>query len=144
MYNYSGIIYRLLSPCGVMFELGVVLLLLERPWKFNYKSINFKAGIFEITFSICLALMHLYNIICPDIKVYTGDYLYEHRDSRSAPPLPFTMEYTFWNGEGYKYSFELDVFSKKEIYPEDFIVGQEYTIYYEAGSNVIIRVEVVE
>ena len=144
MYNYSGIIYRLLSPCGIVLALGILHILLtfnlERKLNFH----NCKTGILIIFASICFTLIHLYNIMYPDVKEYTGEFLYEHRNSRTAPPLPFTMEYIFWNGEGYKYGFYLDIFSMKEIYPEGFTVCQKYTIYYEDATNVIIGVEIAE
>lgn len=58
-----------------------------------------------------------------------------------APPLPFTDEYVFYNGEGKKQEYYLDVFSKKEIFPEGFELNQEYTIYFDEFTDVIVKVE---
>ena len=61
-----------------------------------------------------------------------------------APPLPFTDEYVFWNGEGKRQVFYLDIFSKKEIFPNEFVSDQKYTIYFDEFTNVITKVESVD
>ena len=33
MYNFSGILYKLIAPCGILFLGGIVILLLNNFWK---------------------------------------------------------------------------------------------------------------
>ena len=98
--------------------------------------------------SICFGLFVMgyygYRIQLQDVKSFTGEYISERRNTREAPPLPLTVEYKFEDSQGKKKSFYLDVFSKKRIWAEDFEVGQEYVIYYEAKMEVIVAVEEME
>ena len=32
-YDYSGILYKLIAPCGIFFGGGIVILLLNKFWK---------------------------------------------------------------------------------------------------------------
>ena len=97
-----------------------------------------------IAFAIGMSLIYASRIVFPDVSSYTGEFIESHRNSRVAPPLPVTSEYVFWNGEGKRQVFYLDVFSKKEIFPSEFEVHQKYTIYYDEFTNVIIKVEAIE
>ena len=97
-----------------------------------------------IVIAICLSLIYVSKIVFPDVSSYTGEFVYSHRNSRVAPPLPFTTKYVFWNGEGKKQPFYLDSFSKKEIFPYEFESGQKYTIYFDEFTNVIVRVEIID
>lgn len=54
------------------------------------------------------------------------------------------MEYCFTNGTELKPVFCLDIFSKKQIYPDDFVEGKKYRIYYTEMGNVIVKVEELE
>ena len=33
MYNYGGILYKLIAPCGILFWGGIIILLLNNFWK---------------------------------------------------------------------------------------------------------------
>ena len=157
MYNFSGVLYRIWGVCGVILILGVVCILFEKPWvkKVNAKEdkakkvkiLNIlydKIGLIMIAFAICFGLIYLSRIVFPDVSSYTGEFIESHRNSRVAPPLPLTYEYVFWNGEGKRQVFYLDSFSKKEIFPYEFVSDQEYTIYFDEFTNVITMVEPVE
>ena len=97
-----------------------------------------------IVFAICLGLVYSSRILIPDVSSYTGEFIESHRNSRVAPPLPVTYEYVFWNSEGKRQVFYLDIFSKKELFPYEFVSDQKYTIYFDEFTNVITKVEAVE
>lgn len=144
MYNFSGVFYRIWGVCGILLLLGVVCILVERPWAKKVTLKDLKIGLIGISLAIGLGLVYASRILFPDVLSYTGEFVDTHRNSRVAPPLPFTREYVFWNGEGKKLVFYLDTFSKKEIFPCELEYGQQYTIYYDDFTNVIVRVEPVE
>jgi hypothetical protein len=141
MYDFSGIVFRLWGVCGIMFLLGVTCLLLSKPWKTGYRFKDGKIGWMNIVCSIGLAIVLATRMLYPDVSTHTGAFLYSHRNSRVAPPLPFTEEYVFENpGERHK-CFYLDVFSKKKIFPQDFECGVVYTVYYDKLTRVIVKAE---
>lgn len=144
MYNFSGVWFRVWGVAGVCLLLGVVCILLEKPWTKEFKIKDCKLGLFIIAYAVCLGLLYVSRIAFPNVSSYTGEFIDAHRDSRVAPPLPVTDEYVFWSGEGKKKGFYLDAFSKKEIYPYDFERGREYTIYFDEFTEVIIKVEAIE
>ena len=141
MYNFSGIFYRIWGVCGFLFALGIVLIFLEKPWAKNFCITNCKTGLIAIAFSVCLSLLYLSRIVFPNVSSYTGSFVEEHRNSRVAPPLPVTTEYIFWDGNGKRQVFYLDIFSKEKIFPNDFIPTHEYTVYFDEFTNVIVKVE---
>lgn len=144
MYNFSGVFYRIWGVCGILLLVGILCILVERPWAKKVTLKDLKAGLLITVFAIGLGLVYTSRILFPDVLSYTGDFVDTHRNSRVAPPLPLTDEYVFWNGEGKKQVFYLDIFSKKEIFPCELEYGQQYTIYYDDFTNVIVRVEPVE
>lgn len=144
MYNFSGIWFRIFGVCGSFFVLGIVLILFEKPWEVGFSLRKSKLGLISIAVSFCLGLFYLSCIVSPKISSYNGKFLNSHRAPREAPPLPVTDEYIFWNGEGKKHSFYLDIFSKKEIFPSEFQFGQEYTIYFDTNTYVIVKVDMKE
>lgn len=144
MFNFSGVFYRIWGVCGILLLVGILCILVERPWAKKVTLKDLKAGLLITVFAIGLGLVYASRILFPDVLSYTGDFVDTHRNSRVAPPLPFTREYVFWNGEGKKQVYYLDTFSKKEIFPWELEYGQQYTIYYDDFTNVIVRVEPVE
>ena len=34
------------------------------------------------------------------------------------------------------------ILSKKEIYPNDFEIGEEYVVYYDEFTKIIVKVEI--
>ena len=144
MYDFSGVLYRIWGVCGILLVLGVVCILLEKPWSKKFKIKNCIAGLLLIAFAISLSSIYLSRIVFPDVSSYTGEFIESHRNSRVAPPLPLTKEYVFWNGEGKRKVLYLDVLSKKEICPYEFVSGQKYTIYFDEFTKVIVKVDVAE
>ena len=144
MYNFSGLIFRIWGVDGIMLLLGVVLLLFERPWRKSFRLKKCKFALACIAFAICSGLFTTSRIISPDISSYTGEFVDTHRNSRVAPPLPVTSEYVFWNGEGKKVKYYLDVFSKKQVFPCDLVIGEEYTVYFDTETKIIVKIEIVE
>ena len=144
MYNFSGVLYRIWGVCGIVLLLGIVLVLLEKPWAKDFKLKKCRLGIFIIAFAICLSLAYTSRILFPNVSSYTGEFVSYNRNSRVAPPLPLTNEYVFWSGEGTKKVFYLDVLSKKEIFPSEFENNQIYTIYFDTFTKVIVKVELLE
>lgn len=144
MYNFSGVLYRIWGVCGIILILGVVGILFEKPWAKKVKIQDCKLELIVIAFAICLGLIYASRIVFPDVSSYTGEFIESHRNSRVAPPLPVTNEYVFWNGEGKRQVFYLDIFSKKEIFPYEFVGGQKYTICFDEFTNVITMIEAVE
>lgn len=144
MYNYSGLWFRIWGSCGIILLLPVISWLFHCPWKNKVRIRDMKTEIVVFVGAIVFALYFLSRIVFPDVASYTGTFQSSYRDSRSAPPLPVTYEYCFWNGEGKKPTFYLDIYSKREIFPEEFNKEQEYTIYYDKLTNVIVKVDVVE
>ena len=120
MYDFSGVTYRIWAVCGVMFALGLLCLLLDRPWIKGFSIKRSKFSIVAMTVAVCFGLVYFSRIISPNVASYTGEFVNTHRNSRVAPPLPFTHEYVFWNGEGKRRKFYLDTFSKKEIITQEF------------------------
>ncbi|MBE6882049.1 MAG: hypothetical protein E7489_03500 [Ruminococcaceae bacterium] len=146
-YNYSGILYKLIAPCGIFFWGGIVILLLNKFWEKKHddsekKSIRNACIILGV--GVIASLLFLVDIVNPKVESYTGYFVEEYRDSQVSPPLPYTFAYVFCDGSSNpKPIFNLDIFSKKEIYPEDFVENQWYTIYYVdlIDSSTIVAVE---
>ena len=143
MFNFSGIIYRIFGVCGAIFILGIIYILLNKPWSQNFKIQNCKLSIISIALAVCLSLLYISRIIFPAVSSYTGEFIDHHRNSRVAPPLPVTYEYVFGNDEDKKHVFYLDVFSKEKIYPSEFEHGCKYTIYFDKLTKVIVAVKVI-
>lgn len=141
MYNFSGIWFRIWGVRGILFLAGIVLLLLEKPWSHHFSLKKCKIALLAITCSVLLGFFYAYRIFFPDIASYRGEFLNSHRVPNEAPPLPVTYEYVFWNGEGLKQPFYLDIFSKKEIFPDEFQPEQDYRIYFDMFTDVIVKVE---
>jgi len=145
MYDFSGVIYRLWAECGIIFCLGLLCILLEKPWQRPRKrSKGYFLGILLMMIALGLGTYYMSRINHQDISVYQGEFIASHRNSRVAPPLPFTFEYVFWDGEGKKPVFYLDIFSKKKIYFPEFIEGCEYVIYFDELTHLIVNVEEIE
>ena len=144
MYNFSGVIYRIWAVCGFIFLLGLLIVIFQQPWRKPRKLKEYAASLLLICSAVFFASIYASRIVFPKIEVYTGEFVSSHPDHRVAPPLPFTNEYVFWNVEGKKQAYYLDVFSKKEIFPYDFEKYQVYTIYFDDFSNVIVKVEKIE
>lgn len=76
----------------------------------------------------------------PSISVHEGFFIEERSEFHSF----FGMEYVFSNEDGLKPIFYLDIFSKKEIYPKEFVKDEMYRIFYEEKTEIIVWVEKIE
>lgn len=144
--NYSGIIYRICACGGVFIILGIILLVFRI---FDSKPNKREAIVMIAMFSVGIIYisLHLYILINPTVEQCNGRFVRMYRDSRVAPPLPFTFAYVIdSNSEELNQTFYLDTFSKSEIFYE---VGMEldeeveYRIYYEKFTNIILRIECI-
>ena len=141
MYNFRGIYYQMMTRIVVYAMVGILFILLSKCWipqKRNLKKML--GGIIGIV--LCLASIVYYSDIVKNsmILIHEGYFSREYRGNTGL----FGMSYSFTNGDGVKPVFFLDVFSKKEIYPEDFNSQQKYRIYYENETNIIVCVEKIE
>lgn len=152
MYDYSGIVFRIWSMCGILsgfiiftIIFGIIIdIAMHKKIKIKAKIKEHKTLLIILLLCILYALFLYSRIIFPNVESYTGEFIDSHRNSRVAPPLPVTWEYVFWNGEGYKEAFYLDTFSKRKIYPYEFEENHKYRIYYDSITEVIVRVEDIE
>lgn len=144
MNNYSGILYRVWGVCGILFCVGVLCVLIKKPWMDSFSLQKCKEGIIIIIASVLLGLIYLTRIIFPDIDMFAGEFVSCNRDSRVAPPLPLTDKYLFENEQGDKNAFFLDILSKKEIIGTDLIINAKYMVYYDSFTKVIVRIEQTE
>ena len=99
---------------------GVLCLMLELKGKKDRKGkkvVDRKkvwVWISSICFGLLVAGYYGYRIQLQDVKSFTGEYVSERMNTREAPPLPLTVEYTFEDSQRKEGAFFLDVFSKKD------------------------------
>lgn len=144
MYNYSGLYFRIWGVCGIVALIGVCCLLITLDRSAKNKKETFVAGILALVVAVVMGSIYFSAIQNPDITVLEGVFVEEYRDSRVAPPLPVTHRYVFADRDGKRKFVYLDMWSKKEIHDEAFIVDQKYRITYEAKLDVIVAVEVLD
>ncbi len=141
MYCYDGIVYRILAVSGIMFLLGILCILFEKPWSDTFRMRNCIVGILLLVFSILSGIFYLTRIAFPHVLYYEGEYVEENRNSRAAPPLPLTYEYVSSNENGEKNQvFYLDVISCNKMIPSGFSSKQTYRIYYDEPTRVIVEI----
>lgn len=138
-FNYSGIAYRLWAFCGVFLLLGLLCVLISWHKKPSRSKEGVIVGALMILYALGSVVYYCNYLINPKVESVTAVFIHEERNSRIAPPLPFTMEYQFSSDK--LCAFYLDVFAKKDIFPDDFVEGCEYTIYYEENTQIIVKVE---
>ena len=139
--NYSGIIYRIWAVGGAIVLLGIGCLLASGIRTKSFSKQCFWAGVLCVVYGLGTAVYYIVQLLSPDVASLHVVFYEEYRNSRVAPPLPFTMEYSFYDENNDSRVFYLDVLSKKEIIPEGFLEDIEYIIYYETSTNIIVGVE---
>ena len=139
--NYSGITYRIWAEGGVILLIGIGCLLVSGIRSKSFSKQCFLVGVLCVVYGLGTAGYYMAQWVSPDVSSFHGAFYEEYRNSRVAPPLPFTMEYSFYDENNDSHVFYLDVLSKKEIIPEGFEEDKEYTIYYETSTNIIVGVE---
>ncbi len=143
MYCFDGIIYRIWGCGGSIALLGIICLLLSHSWRPSRDKRGTVIGIVLVVLAILISLFYLWRLSCPEVEVFDGTYLSENRNSRVAPPLPFTMCYNFSQNDDSTKSVYLDIISKKNIYQPEFTPGVIYRVYYDKITKIIVMVEAI-
>lgn len=143
MYNYDGIIYRIWGVAGAFILLGIGCLLVSQRHTISFDRECYYAGILCAIFGIATAAYYIFCYIHPQVESIQCTLVEERRNSRIAPPLPLTMEYIFLNEEGYT-AFYLDVLSNDTVLEEALVLGEEYTVFYESRTDIIVGIAVFE
>lgn len=133
MYNYSALWLRL----AWLVILGLILIFIMLFFGRNYKMWE---RIVAIVCAIALIILGggstLKATINPKVKTIVGYYESEFKQRSLSP---FEMKYVFiCNDE--KFFLELDPFSKKKIFNQEFVKGEEYIISYEENTNLIVAI----
>lgn len=139
VYYYDGILYRVWGEAGIFILLGIICLLLSRKKSGSLNKDGYIAGVICVLLGIAMCINYLYSFAKPHVESTQSTLVEVRRNPREAPPLPFTMEYIFLNDEGYQ-AFYLDAFSNKTVLKEDLQLGEEYIIFYERRTDIIVGV----
>lgn len=143
MLDFSGIIYRLCVQCSITLILGLALLIVFGIKKQCSNKEAVAVGVLLVGMSLYYGIYYFSCIRNPDIHSVQVTFSEEYRYSRIAG-LPFIMEYRFAEEDGDSCFLYLDTFSKKDIFPDKLIKGQEYLVYYEDKSDIILGIEVID
>lgn len=141
MFDVSGIIYRMIAVGGMMLLLALALLVLSAYVAAKHKRGYRLWGVIILVLAVLYGSYFGYKALRPTVEIHEGYLEKEYRDSRVAPPLPFTHAYVFTNKGDDMPRFYLDTFSKKEIFGEELISGVLYRVYYEKDTRIILKVE---
>lgn len=140
MINLYGLWYRVIAVGGSFLLIGLTLLGISFGAKELSKKTTFLVAVLALLYGVGCFGFYGYHIANPKQKEYQGIFKREYRDSRIAPPLPFTTAYVFMSGE----TFYLDTFSKKAVFLNDFEEGKKYEIIFEEATNIILYVKEIE
>lgn len=141
MYDLSGLYYKAIVD-GLVFGLGGISFVIgSRFWNAEKKKIK-ELFIGLICCFICIISIGYNYYVINDLKisVHEGVFIRQNRES----PYLFREEYCFSNEKGLNPIFYLDIFSKKDVYPEDFEKDVRYTIHFEERTKVIVKVKKIE
>lgn len=141
MYNYSGIWYNIITRCGIILILGIICLLIQRPWQSPSPLKNLKYILLCLVVSVSFFLFYVSRIVNTDISMTNG--VFEKSNRRNG----FEYRFTFSSLDEKKQNFLLDLFTYKELLPTGFEQGKTYEIYYDEATNIIVKItelEVVE
>lgn len=150
-----GIWYRVWGVSGIIIVIAIIILLFsiydskKASKKKEQKRKTIKKdlilGIVILAIGLTFSSYYVYKAFFPNVTSCIGQFEYEKRNSRVAPPLPLTTEYLFsFENSDKKQGFYLDVISKKEIFSEDFEKECQYKIWYDEETNIILRIEKTE
>jgi len=135
MYTTIGLIYRGFAVGGLLLLIGVVLLLFAFLKKIT-KMKDFIFAFIVLALGIGLGGYFFYKAANPVVVCHEGTLTRENRSK-----VLFTHEYAFSNVDGVKPVLYMDAFSKRDIYPDELLVGEIYRIYYEKDTHVILKIE---
>ena len=133
MYNYNGIIFRMLVDGSIWLLLGLICIAIDR--HSSRKKISFHSWI-VIVLAICTYCYFGSIAINPAIETHEGYLTREYRKGGFG-----TMAYTF-TAPGDDLTFYLDFNSKKQIHPDKMSNNVKYRIYYEAHTRIIVGLEI--
>lgn len=141
MWDFSGIVNRIWTVGGFITLLGISCMLVSEIGRKDFNKSCFGAGVFCTLVGIAFAIYFASCILFPKVDSFRGTFEKRVNNTRS---VPYTTECRFYDAESKLHVAYLDPFSRKEMLPEDFIPEDEYIIYYETRSEVIVGVEKVE
>ena len=156
--NTSGLWYRFFAVGGIILLLPILIILLDVYIRLNNKKNNREnkkskkeliREVLVVSFCFIIGLSccihYSYRAVNPEVKCYEGYFEYSNRNSRVAPPLPLTDQFTFSNeNDKYKKGFYLDVISKKTIFEDELKIGSLYRVWYEGSTKIILKIELIE
>lgn len=150
MIDLSGIWYRVYTEVpfwflGGAFIFVVDLITIKKKHKKGKKAgfdnkISCFIGAALMVGAIVIFTNYMRDLSEPDIKSMECVFVEEYRDSRVAPPFPFTYGYVFREiGETSSTIVYLDTFSAKKIIREGLVTGELYTVWYSSEDNIIVQ-----
>ena len=141
MYSTSGLVYRIMTIGLVMLLIGIVCLLLSKFWNSqSRKNLFLIIAVFLVVFAILYIGFFSFKVLNPSVSTCEGAFVREYADSSQAP---FTRSYVFDIGTSKDIRLHLDSFSKKNIFPDEFIKDAVYKITFEKDTGIILHVEVI-
>ncbi|MDD3217844.1 MAG: hypothetical protein PHC41_03390 [Lachnospiraceae bacterium] len=140
-YNLNGIYYEIFK-CGIVLpSMGLLILVWSKFWNSKKrKKIEFLFGIAALVLSFVMTGNYLKKLNNVEIIKCQGTFFEEYNESKHF----FEREYTFIDNKGKKQFYYLDLFSKKKIFSPAFIENDIYEIYYDKGTNIIVKIEKLE
>jgi len=133
----DGIRYRIFSTGCIVGIMGLFLAIVSVVHDKKYLAASF----LSLAFSLIYVTSYLYVLMNPLIISFTGKFKESYRDSRIAPPLPVTRAYVFDIGEKTNKVVYLDAFTKNKYFQENMMIDDEYTIYYEKRTKIVVGVK---
>lgn len=133
MYNYSALLVRFAWLVIIGLIAVIIILLLGKKFKIWEKIVVILLAMVLI---ILAGGSTMKAIINPNVKTIVGNYESEFSQSSLSP---FEMNYVFICDDE-KFFLELDPFSKKKIFNQEFVKGEEYIISYEQNTNLIVAI----
>ena len=142
MYNFSGIYFQMMKDTILFGTMAIVCLLVSRFWNSEKRNKEYIMGaILAIVIVLSSIIDNSYALKHQKVLACEGVLLTEKRKNRYTV---LAQEFVFKNDNGRKITCYLDLFSKKEIYPEGFELDQKYRVYYEEKTKIIVKVEKIE
>ena len=142
-YDFSGLWYHVWTIGVIIFVGGIASLLLSRFWvpgKLIKKQLI--TAIILILFSVGYSMYFVHKTYEPKIEICEGTLVREKRYHRNAP---LSWGYTFQDESGKKTWCCIDSISRRtSVWPEGFEMGESYRVYYEADTDIIVKVEKIE
>ena len=144
----DGIRYRIFSTGCIVGIMGLFLAIVSVVHDKKYLAASFLSLAFSLIFYMIkeqnitrFVTSYLYVLMNPLIISFTGKFKESYRDSRIAPPLPVTRAYVFDIGEKTNKVVYLDAFTKNKYFQENMMIDDEYTIYYEKRTKIVVGVK---